>query len=83
MARNATVARAGHTHTFVIVMAGEWKGERADLERAGLLARTAARIPQLRLTRLGLLSLGLGDLKGAAAYVLRLIQFIVRQKIFS
>jgi hypothetical protein len=83
MARNATVARAGHTHTFVIVMAGEWKGERADLERAGLLARTAARIPQLRLTHFVLLSLGLRDLKGAAAHVLRLIHFVVRQNFFS
>src|ERR1019366_7316152 len=48
----------------------------------GLLARAAARVSQLRLTHLALLSLGLRDLKGAAAHVLRLIHFVVR-KIFS
>src|ERR1035438_1043947 len=53
------------------------------LTRLGLLSLGLAGLTGLALKRFGLLSLGLGDLKGAAAYVLRLIQFIVRQKIFS
>src|ERR1035438_5648161 len=65
-------------------------GKRPAVKRKGegtcsgwLLARAAARVPQLRLTHLALLSLGLGDLKGAAAHVLRLIHFVVRQNFFS
>ena len=70
-------------------MARELKCEGADLEgpisggAARLFARTAARVANLRLTRLDLLSLGLADLEGAAAHVLCLIHFIFRQNFFS
>jgi hypothetical protein len=62
-------------------MARELKGEGADLEGAArrLFARTASRVPDLRLTHFDLLSLGLADLEGAAAHVLCLIHFIFRQ----
>jgi hypothetical protein len=58
----------------------------ADLEGAGarsLFTRTAARIPDLRLTHLNLLSFGFADLEGAATHVLCLIQFIFRQNFIS
>jgi hypothetical protein len=54
-----------------------------SMGRQRLFARTAARIPDLRLTHLDLLPLGLADLEGAAAYVLCLKQFIVRQNFIS
>jgi hypothetical protein len=70
-------------------MARGWKCEGTDLEGPiseefrALLARAAARIPDLRLTHLDLLPLGLANLEGAAAYVLCLKQFIVRQNFIS
>src|ERR1035437_3346321 len=92
--RNGGAATAiGGNTSSVIFMARDGKGKgpiskgggRATeaIGARGLLARAAARVPDLRLTHLDLFSLGLGDLEGAAAHVLRLIQFIVRQKIFS
>src|SRR5437899_11636766 len=73
----------------VIFMARGWKCEGAGSRWANLggvarlFARAAARIPDLRLTHLDLLPLGLADLKGPATYVLCLKQFIVRQNFIS
>ena len=64
-------------------MPGYFAGHFQRAGLAGLLARAALRVLQLRLPHLDLLAFGLADDESAAAQILGFIQFIVRQRGFS